>query len=532
MLEIETVDYAFLNNYKKLSDYTTKMGTRIKILHNNQHRIDTTSIESSRWDSNNLFVFLNTSIDTCSERLETLKYICSEFINTRDKSLIDNKKFRIIISTHTSEINYCFNIEQILNDDVFRMINNTKFMQIKMNLKIRFAYTYRYFFKFSYIIMIKDNIETYVPANKNIFVSEELYEEYKEQQRSAKIALNCLKQNLSMNFMYYNDFFNFINYAYEDVIKLNFIKRPWSQLIEIKSINNYHNFINSLAIRIRDIYKENVDIKYLTGSFDFKKFRFIDLSNFYNLFEYFNFTDVSETLGNETNLNKIDSLVMYIELKIDNEIQRYYIAFMIQDQPFLQHLNFHYNYYADKCLKKNSASEIRNLEPSKVSKIKISNNPEDIAIQICLNKINFFCKNFLTYISTIKNQKLNHDVILNHAVDFSIRYVGAEGDVYIPGMSNFNLQMYKSEWLYDYDQIFQNEALECRDLAKKFIFNALKYSIFRQKVLDSFSIYLEDYSRSFEQHVKENPNTIIFCQIGDAYIDETFADELFRDLKC
>ncbi|KAM0688610.1 hypothetical protein COBT_000129 [Conglomerata obtusa] len=282
-LKIELLDYKFLKEIQKYDCQNIVLGKRIHFVLDGQNFIyDIVKKNISAIEGG--FMFMNLAVYTPFANLSL--YSAVKFFITNNVNVVFNTElmFPLVIHTHSKYLCYIFNVKLIKNNKLFMTREDINYYLVLINVEIRLELLGKYDFSFFYYISAKKNNISYVSAINKHFTNNEAITLYKKNQKKAKIIFEGLKKNLQMNFLTYNDFWNSSNTEYLDLLDLMFIRRPWSQVIEIENFIGKFNFFDKFEELLKQFYGAKFDVKYFFGNCDFKKLRSFDITEMNNHF--------------------------------------------------------------------------------------------------------------------------------------------------------------------------------------------------------------------------------------------------------
>ncbi|KAM0686327.1 hypothetical protein COBT_002452 [Conglomerata obtusa] len=509
----EFLNYEWLANFKKDQLMSTYIGKYI-IFHANgqKHEHNSLLLQGMPIYPNGNVVFLNTAVKiTYNEIQQDANNIdskkCKQIAYTPQ-----NRKFSIYIYSHSPSICYSFSLTRIRANKFFaRWMGITNFC-ITICVKIIINRINVYVYDFSYYDSDKTIGNLCLQASKNLFEKKDRLQRLGIKQIKANKIFCCFKNHLEMNIMQYNDHFKSSDVMIYDLLHLIFIKRPWSQEIELAEIKNYYHAISWLSKKLYKHHKNKVNLTYATGYLDISKLCELDILLVNNHFEFFNLDKVYTELPNKNMLNNVNSLIMYIEFDAEQEKQRYYIGFMLEDQINLKHLYFHNVKYKNfKCEKRGLTAVLK------------SKNYE-----LILDIIIYYFKSWLiTY--TLDSQQCDNNVINQMFLDYSIIWVCLHNNHNMPGIDMHRMFSSKRNLLNSAQRFILNE-ISPLDLLLKYKIND-KFFNFKSEVQNALETYLKGYNQAYNQDSKLMQKSFVFFQNGDIYPHDNISFDIISDLK-
>lgn len=504
-LSLEVVDYGFLEFFRK-NKYTKEAiftGKKIKWYNYNRKFIeDIEMIKNKSSNPDNDVIFSNIAVHTTYNKLDD---------NSDDKFYIGTetgenfkgaKTNYIYIKSHSTNICFILEVRHEKSNNVFVDCNGIDYFKVHVKLRISIDYYTDYIYLFFYYIKSENNNKAYVLPNVTLFKEDEPHEDYILNQCFAKNLYVCLLWILDMTFMQYNDFFNFDNFLHNCEHNLSYVKGQVSQIKEIAYINDNFCGIKWFESKLKAL-NDGVSIKYLTGNFSFQKLIFMDISKINNHFEYFHFDDVIEPLLTEVNIQKVGSLVLYVEYPFEQEIQRYFIAFAIDDLIPLRHTYFVCKY------------KIKN-------RMTITVNNYTYQSWDINSIVSFYIKNSASILN-IHGTELNNTKICEEFLYYSIIHQLSKYNKRFPAQKN-STKLYANDWqsaVTDYFK-YENKDIERFDTNK---IDSV-FTTFKNDVLNILKTELSHFQEEFEKELQANRKTYIMYQTADVYINKNISQEI------
>ncbi|KAM0688605.1 hypothetical protein COBT_000124 [Conglomerata obtusa] len=510
-LSLEVVDYGFLEFFRKHKYTNEAIFTGKKIYWYTYKRKfieDIEMIKNRKLNPDNDVIFSNLAVHTTYNKLNDNSddkfYIGIE----TGEQFLGAKNHYIHIQSHSTIIIFILKVRQEKSNSVFVNYNGIDYFKVHVKLEISINYYTEYTYLFFYYIKTENNKKSYVlPNDVALFEKDETLETYILHQNFAKKLYVSLLWILDMSFMQYNDFFNFDNFIHNCEHNLSYIKGQVSQIKEIAYINDNFCGIKWFESKLKAL-NDGVRIKYLTGNFSFQKLIFMDISKINNHFEYFNFNDVIETPLTEVDIQKVGSIVLYVEYPFEQDIQRYFIAFPIDDLLPLRHTYFAGNY------------KIKNTMT-----ITINNYTYQSAF---INSIvSFYIKNSASILNILRKE-LNNTKIWEDFLYYSIIHQLSKSNNRFPAQKN-STKLYANEWQSEVTNYFkfQNKDVERFDTDEA---DSI-FTNFKNDVLNILKTELSHFQEEFMKELQANNKTYIMYQTADVYINKNISQEITNILN-